>query len=303
MFLITGVVALPLAWHYIKYPNTFLEPMNRVALTTAWLRQEVINTSTPAWKIVLRQAGLALGSFTYEPLRAWYTPDVPLLRPFAAGLFLIGIILLFIRRKKWHILWLVAFMAIGGFSESTPAAQRYVAAAPVCALIVGFGLSESALLLENVVEKGKRWITILSIILVAILTLDELNFYFRVYTPRSVISEARSNGVIAQTLANYLENKPRDTQVIFFGAPNMGYYSVPSIQYLVPDIKGIDINQLWSRSDKSRITSSHLIFVFLPNNLDQILPIQVDYPGGKLTSVPAADGELLYEIYEVPNSP
>jgi 4-amino-4-deoxy-L-arabinose transferase-like glycosyltransferase len=307
MFIITGIVALPLAWHYVKYPNTFMEPINRVALTSDWLRQVVVNTGTPAWKIVLKQVGLAIGSFTYEPLRAWYTPDVPLLRPFAAGLLYIGIILLFLRRRKWHIipllLWLFAFMAIGGLSESTPAAQRYVAAAPACALLVGYGLSESTVLLEKVFEKGKRWIAVISIILMTVLAADELNFYFRVYTPHSVISMARSNGVLAQTLANYLEIKPKDTQVLFFGSPNMGYYSIPSIQYLVPDINGIDINQPWPPTDKPGITSNHLIFVFLPNNVNQIPPVQADYPGGKLTSIPAADGELLYKMYEVTNSP
>jgi 4-amino-4-deoxy-L-arabinose transferase-like glycosyltransferase len=307
MFIVTGVVVLPLAWHYIKYPSTFMEPMNRVALTAEWVRQEVINTGTPAWKIILTQIGLAIGSFTYEPLRAWYRPGVPLLRPFAAGLFLIGIMLLFLRRQKWHIiplmLWLFAFMAIGGLSESTPAAQRYVAAAPVCALLVGYGLSESTVLLEKVFEKGKRWIAVISILLVTILAVDELNFYFRVYTPQSVISEARSNGVVAQTLANTLETKSKDTQVLFFGSPNMGYYSIPSIQFLVPDINGIDINQPWPPADSPRITSNHLIFVFLPNNLDQIPPVQAEYPDGKLTSIPAADGELLYKMYEVTNSP
>jgi hypothetical protein len=256
----------------------------------------------PAWKIILRQVGLAIGSFTYEPMHAWYTPDVPLLRPFAAGLFLIGIILLFLRRQKWHIipifLWLITFMVIGGLSESTPAAQRYVAAAPVCALLVGFGLSESTALLEKAYDKGKRWISIISIILVAVLAIDELNFYFRVYTPHSVISMARSNDVVAQNLANYLETRPRDTQVVFFGFPNMGYYSIPSIQYLVPDINGIDINQPWPPNDKPELTSTHLIFVFLPNNLDQIPPVQADYPGGRLSAIPAADGNLLYEIYE-----
>lgn len=306
LLIVAGIVSLPLIWHYVKYPNTFIEPMNRVVLTSAWLRQEAINTSTPAWKIVLKQVGLAIGSFTYEPLRAWYTPEVPLLRPFSAGLFLIGIILLFFRKQKWHIiplvLWLFAFMAIGGLSESTPAAQRYVAAAPVCALLVGYGLSESTELLQKVFEKGKRWISIISIILVIILAVDELNFYFRIYTPHSVISLARENGTVAQTLANYLETQPKDTQVVFFGSPNMGYYSIPSIQYLVPNIKGIDINEPWPPTDKPDITSNHIIFVFLPNNVDQIPPIEADYPNGILTSIPAADGELLYKIYNVTNS-
>ncbi len=297
------VVALPLVWHYIKFPNTFLEPMNRVALTASWLRQQVMSTSMPAWKIVLNQAGLALGSFTYSPLRAWYTPDVPLLRPFAAGLFLIGIILLLFRRTKWLIipiiLWLLAFIAIVGLSESTPAAQRLVAVAPVCAVLVGFGLSESSVVLGEVLGRRKHLITFISIALVAFLAIDELYFYFFRFTPHSTLSAARSNGVVAQTLANYLETKPRDTQVLFLGSPNMGYYSVPSIQYLVPDIKGTDINQPWLQSPKQEITSPHLIFVFLPNNTDQIPYVQDDFPGGKLTNVPSADGQLLFTLYEV----
>jgi 4-amino-4-deoxy-L-arabinose transferase-like glycosyltransferase len=307
MLLITGVVSLPLVWYYAKFPNTYLEPMDRVALTSEWLHQEVINTGLPAWRIVLDQVGLAIGSYTYEPLRAWYRPEVPLLRPFAAGLFLIGIVLLFFRKQKWHIiplmLWLLAFMAIGGLSESTPASQRFVAAAPVCALLVGFGLSESIELLGNVFDKGKRLINILSVLLVTILAVDELYFYFYRYTPHSVLSEARSNPVVAQTLADYLETQPKDMQVVFFGFPGMGYYSIPSMQYLVPEIIGIDINEPWPSADKSNISSRHLLFVFLPYNLDQVQPVQVDYPDGELTSIQAADGELLYQMYQVSTSP
>jgi hypothetical protein len=305
--IVAAVVAMPLIWHYINFPETFFEPMNRVGLTLAWLNQQVINTGIPAWKIVLNQVALAFGSFTYAHLQAWYTPETPFLRPFSAALFLIGIVLLFLRKQKWHvipvILWLFAFVAIGGLSESTPAAQRYVAAAPVCALLIGYGLSDSAGMLEKVFYKKKRWINVASFILIAILAADELYFYFRVYTPHSSISLARSNGVIAQTLANYLETKPKDTEVIFLGFPSMGYYSIPSIQFLVPDINGIDINEPWPPVSKPAISSNHLLFVFLPNNIDQVPKVMSDYPVGLLTSIPAVDGELLYETYEVTASP
>ncbi len=302
-FFVALIVSLPLIWHYIRYPSVFWEPLDRVALTTSWLRQEVINTGIPAWRIVLNQVGLALGSFTYDHLQAWYTPELPLLRPFSAGLFLIGITLLFLRKGKWHfiplVLWVLAFMAIGGLSESTPAAQRYVAAAPVCALIIGFGLSESVELLEMVFVKRKHLIRLLSVVMITLLAVGELNFYFRKYTPHSAIFLARSNGVIAQTLANHLMTVPTDSQVLFFGSPNMGFYSIPSIQYLVPDIIGFDINQPWPPLDKPDITSNHLIFVFLPIHVDQVQNVQLDYPSGQLASVKANDGELLYVTYSV----
>ncbi len=302
-FFVALIISLPLLWHYVIYPNVFWEPLDRVALTSSWLKQEVINTAMPAWRIVLNQIGLALGSFTYYHLRAWYTPELPLLRPFSAGLFLIGLILLFLRKEKWHfiplILWVLAFMAIGGLSESTPAAQRYVAAAPVCALIIGFGLNESVELLEKIFIYRKHWIRLLSIVMISLLAVGELNFYFRKYTPHSAIILARSNGVVAQTLSNYLMTVPVDSQVLFFGSPNMGFYSIPSIQYLVPDIIGFDINQPWPPIDKPNITSNHLIFVFLPNHVDQVPKVQLEYPVGQLVSVTANDGELLYMTYSV----
>jgi hypothetical protein len=158
-------------------------------------------------------------------------------------------------------------------------------------------------LVENAFKKGKRWIMAVSFILVTILAVEELNFYFRIYTPHSAISLARTNGVVAQTFANYLESQPQDTQVIFFGSPGMGYYSIPSIQYLVPDIMGFDVNEPWPSAVKPAISSSHLIFIFLPNNLDQIPRVRSDYPEGQLASVQAVDGELLYTLYEVDASP
>jgi hypothetical protein len=82
----------------------------------------------------------------------------------------------------------------------------------------------------------------------------------------------------------------------------MGFYSIPSIQYLVPNIKGIDINQPWSPEKKAGITSDHLLFVFLPNQVNQISAVQADYPGGKIKSIPASDGNLLYDIYELTTS-
>jgi hypothetical protein len=305
MFIIAGIVVLPLAWYYIYHPNTFMEPLSRFALTRSWLQQEAVNSDKPVVMVILKQVGLAIGSFTNEPLRYWYTPGVPLLRPFAATLFFIGIILLFFRKQKWHIipiiLWLIMFMIMGGLSDSVPAAQRYVASAPACALLVGFGLSESTEMLQRFFDKNKRLVGVISIILVTILSLSELNFYFRVFTPHSLISEAHSNGMVAQTLAEYLKTQEPDTQVIFFGTPDMEYTSIPSILYLVPEIKANSITQPWSQAEKPEITAKKSIFVFLPNNLEQIPAVQMDYPNGKLVDIPAVDGGLLYKLYEVTN--
>jgi 4-amino-4-deoxy-L-arabinose transferase-like glycosyltransferase len=303
MMFVAGIVAIPLIWHYIKFHNTFFEPMNRVAMTSSWLTETALRSGTTWLNIMYQQFVKAIGAFTFEPLRVWYTPGVPLLRPLPAALFIIGLILLFLRKRKWQIipitLWLLLFIFIGAFSMDTPASQRYVAAAPVCALLVGLGLGESTELVGSYFSKGKRWIEIIAILIIAFLALDELNFYFRVYTPLTRVSMAHSNDVFAQRLADFLQGKPADTQVIFFASPNMGYYSVSSIQYLNPGIKGADVDPPWSLNDNSEITSKHVVFVFPPEEVDQIQQVQEDFPGGTLTSVPAVDGKLLFNVYEV----
>jgi 4-amino-4-deoxy-L-arabinose transferase-like glycosyltransferase len=298
MALVAIAVVIPLACFFFRSPNEFLAPMQRVSVFGAWLEYQVQLTGQPAWKILLEQIGLGFQAFVYTPLNAWYTPGVPILRPFAAGLFLLGLALLILRgrdsRMLLLVLWLIAFGFLGGLSESTPAAQRYVAAAPLCALLVGYGLSESISLLEKLWPKLSKIFLLLTIVLVAILAMDDLRFYFLEYTSLRRIVDARNNGMIAQHLADTLQTEQDDLQVVFFGQPAMGFYSIPSLQYLAPHIQGIDMIQPWPSSENPTPTSSRLLFVFLPNNETEILPVESDYPGGKLFKEIAADGEVLY---------
>lgn len=304
MFAVTVTVLLPLAWHYIQYPLNYLAPLARVYLSREWLDFQIQVTGMPAWKIIVRQIALGFGGFTFEPLNAWYTPGTPILRPFSAALFLTGIILLLLKGRKWQIfpllLWLAAFGAIGALSESTPAAQRYVAAAPVCALLVGYGLSEGAGLFEKLWPGAARWIATAAILTAAALALGDLRFYFGEFTPNEVGALAHSNGMIAQRLADYLKTQPSDTQVVFFGAPYMGYYSIPSIQYLAPDIRGLEMVESWGSPANPQPDSERLIFVFLPFLEDQIALVRADYPGGVLTRRIASDGQILFWMYQVP---
>ena len=79
----------------------------------------------------------------------------------------------------------------------------------------------------------------------------------------------------------------------------MGYYSIPSLQYLVPHIKGLDMNSPWGSSQNPQPTSDHLMFVFLPDHEHQIPVVQRDYPGGVLIQEFDRSGRALYWLYEV----
>ena len=59
------------------------------------------------------------------------------------------------------------------------------------------------------------------------------------FTLRGMIL-AGTHGQIAQHLADYLQKSDPSWKVAFFGWPEMGYLSVPSISYLAPKTTGID---------------------------------------------------------------
>ena len=301
MFIVTTVIILPLAIFYWHHPDEYMAPFRRVSIFGPVLNGMVQSTGQPAWLILLKQIWLGLQAFTYIPVRAFYEPGTPLLRGLAASLFLLGLLLLLIRGRDTRFLlialWILTFGLIGGLSDSTPAAQRYVAAAPVCALLVGYCLSEITSIFEKLWPQLTRILHGVVIVVAILIAIDELNFYFNTYTQKTVVDWSHNNTMIAQHLADYLREKPTDVQVVFFGSPFMGYYSIPSLQYLVPHIKGVDATLPWEAFDKSAITGTKLIFVFLPGNESALDLVRVEYPGGQSHTEIASDRKPLYWYY------
>jgi hypothetical protein len=250
--------------------------------------------------IILQQLGLSFLGLVNVPLRAWYTPGVPLLRTPSATLFLIGLGVLVLRPKdhRFHLLalWILAICIPGGLSDSVPAAQRYVALAPALAIIVGFGLDQIAVQFGELIKHYKGIINLAALLAIIILSVGELNFYYFVHTPRSEFGGA--NSLVAQRLADTLANKSPEWEVLFWGFPRMGYYSIPSLQYLVPEINGLDMNSPWGSSQNPQPTRDYLIFVFLPDHEHQIPAVQSDYPGGVLIQEFDRSGRTLYWLYE-----
>ena len=105
--------------------------------------------------------------------------------------------------------------------------------------------------------------------------------------------------MVAQHLADFLQDKPASTQVVFFGQPRMGYNSIPSASYLAPQITAIDAAS-WNAPDHAIPDGENQVFVFLPGNASQIRLVRADYPGGVLQSERSGLGKTLYYLYLVP---
>lgn len=295
------VTFFPLARYFIEYPNEFMAPMRRVSILGPWLESEVEITGKGPIRIVVEHIGQSFMGYTHIPLQFWYKPFEPILRFVPATLFFLGLssLVVNIRQTRMILLgmWLVTIGVMGGLSESTPAAQRYVAVAPVLAIVAGYGLS----IIVDELSKGwparRRLFSVLAVLAMLVLGADEIRFYFNDYTPKSDFGGVNSR--VAQKMADYLQFKSDEYQVFFFGPPRMGYRSISSIPFLAPQVEGIDVYEPWGSEENTRPSSEHLIFVFLPEHEDQIQPVQAEFPGGTLTEEIFRGDELLYYLYEV----
>ncbi len=302
MTLTALVVVLPLAWFYVHYPSEFLAPLLRVNVFGSSLDSVIQNDGSVLITIMLEKFWLGAQSFTYLPIWSWWYPSgAPFLPSPVAEFFLVGFVfLLFKARESRNILlflWLVAFVFVGGFSDHVPSPQRYVAVMPACMMVAAFGLTQLIEILEKLWPKMIPYAKTLVLIGVLYLSIKDVINYYTYFTQVTRYYMHASDGMIAQRLGRFLQTQPEDTQVVFFGYPRMGYYSIPSTQFLVPKIVGLDMQESWGSTVNPKPDSSHLVFVFLPQHSAEIPRVQADYPGGRLFEERSHWNQLLYYYY------
>jgi len=302
MFAVAIAVLFPLGWFYMQEPNEFLAPIVRVSFLRVTFNGPARAIEGPLWKYAMQQIFVGIKAFTYTPILQHYTPETPILRPIYATFFYIGLIFLPLRYRDSRLvlilIWLLTFGLIGGLSESAPASQRYVAAAPACALVAGLGVYQVTDIFGRRWQKYSKVLAGLSYIIVGVAMISDLYFYFVEYRGMDQVSNIDTNGTIAQQLANRLKSEPDGTQIVFLGTGNLGYYSIPSIQYLAPQVKGIDVTTSWQSFDKTVLNGEHIIFVFLPQRRREISRIMAEYPNGSLESEKAWNNQVLFWIYD-----
>jgi 4-amino-4-deoxy-L-arabinose transferase-like glycosyltransferase len=302
MVLVFLAITIPLIWFYAQgegYIN-FLAPFNRVDLLGGWLEREVELVGKPGWRILTEQIYSSARTFISMPVQVWYPASTPILRPVSAVLFLCGLILLLFQLRNpasmMLYLWIGLFVLVGGFSVPVSSAQRYVAALPGCALIIGFCLDECAGLAGKVWQGRGKIFSVGMVLLVIGLGVSDLNFYIFKYTPQTQLGG--QNTLVAQKLAEYLQEQD-PMQVAFFGGSRMGYYSINSTAYLAPHMEGLDFREPWGSADNPAITSERVIFVFLPEERDNLDLVRQDYPDGLVVPEYDQQGAPLYWMYTV----
>jgi len=285
----------------LQFPNEFLAPMNRVSIFGDWLNYTAQTTGSSKLLLILNQVKLGTLGFFEVPTRAWYEPGVPILRAMPGVIFLIGLALSLLhpRDERGQLLWvwLGANALAVGFSESAPAAQRYVAATPALALMIGYGLYQLSQMLIKCLPKWSCAISIAVISASLLMAADDARFYYLEYTPTSDFSGF--NGEVAQKLANRLKKEPAGTPLYFIGYPGMGFDSIGSLPFLAPQISYTDLVEDWMKSDLPVPTSDKAFFVFLPNHDADRAFVEKEYPDGNWSEEYYKDETVLYWLYEL----
>ena len=307
IFLVAALVAAaPLLLYYIAHPDTIAARASQITiLSPGWLVHEQEYSGQSGTRILLRQFLRSVTAFHYtlDPT-FWYRPSIPLLDFLSGILFLVGMVWSVARRREpgfaLLLIWFWLALIMGWvLTENPPSSQRMVIIAPALALLVGLGMSWLMGVGRRVFGKGQllRWRDIAVLALVLISTLN-LYYYFVVYTPTRVYGNPTAE--VATSLGRYLRQQDDDYVVYFYG-PTVMYFDIGNLSFLARGVAGVNVYP----PDEGRPpvdfdVSGGARFVFLPQRLDELETVREQFPGGERMDVhSAADGRLLYVVYEV----
>ncbi|MCL4871251.1 MAG: glycosyltransferase family 39 protein [Anaerolineae bacterium] len=304
--LLTGYIALvvylPMLLYFSTHLQEFNAPMQRVTIFEWWLEAEQLKTGQSAAAIVLEQMSLTARGFTHIPLRHWYDPGVPLLLAGPAALFLLGLVWSLLRFDlRYLLLWLplLAHIVLGGISQDAPASQRYAWIVPITLVIAAIPLTRTIGWLHRAWPRREKWVIGFAAAFLLWLMGTDLHYYFfRAYQSGYILGGINTEA--ATEIAHYLRNHPEQGQLVyFFGFPRMGYTSHSTIPYLAPQMHGVDILDPLT-APLELPSQENLIFIFLPERLNEYPFVRATFPKGTDLSFFRANGDLLFTVYDVP---
>jgi 4-amino-4-deoxy-L-arabinose transferase-like glycosyltransferase len=311
IFIIAALVAGgPMFAYAINHPNDYNARANQIGiLQNGWLVNEALRTDKPQGEILLDQFWRATLAFNAYPDRTgWYGLDAPLLDRLSGTLFILGIFsatLWSLRDRRLAPMaawWWSAILTGGMLTDTAPSSQRLITTSIPAMFFVAWAIE------HFVAALGRRLPQIAAaaagVAVVLLLGIISINIYFNEYTPQRLF--AGEHAMIGTMLSEHvIQDLGSDTQIYFFGAPRM-YINIGTVRYLIPDINKVDLlDRLESPFEPEEIPeNSTLLFIFLPERLDELEWVRQIYPEGQWADIAATNSpdKVLYSTYTVKNS-
>ena len=327
------IVALPQLLYYNNNPGIFMDRANTLGILdsqSSWLAQEAARTGSSRDQLFWQQFSRAALAFNSSRDNSpVYRPPTPLLSFGPAVFFALGLVIAVLRLRHLRyallVVWVVTTVVFAGaLLVEPPNSHRLVIATPALSLLAAVALVEFGRLFlageqgSRGAEAQEREFTpapeqsqvahpltrsqLLLLALVAIATLFALNdvaFYFGRYQAEHTFADR--NTEIADNVADYLHQLGAGWTGYFYGPPTM-YADFPTIPFLAgatfqPGTNLVDVAE--GDVAPAPATSGNLVFIFLPERLDEVAPIEVMYPDGRLLTFDGYHANPLFHVYEV----
>jgi 4-amino-4-deoxy-L-arabinose transferase-like glycosyltransferase len=312
IFLIALLVAGgPMFGYAVNFPDQYHTRTNQIGiLQNGWLVNEAIILEKSQGEVLLDQFWRASLAFNAYPDRtAWYGLEGPLLDQFPGILFIVGILsatLWSIRDRRLAPMvawWWAAILTGGMLTDTTPSSQRLITTAVPTMFFVAWAIEHFVVAIRQQILKPVG--LAVGILATLILSISSINLYFNDYTPRHIFGgeHAMIGTIISQ---HVLDDLGEDTQIYFFGAPRM-YINIGTVRYLIPDTNKVDLHDRLEgpfAPEEEIPENSTLLFIFLPERLDELEWVRQTYPEGQWADVAATNSpdKVLYSTYTVKNS-
>ncbi|MGD0806080.1 MAG: hypothetical protein ABSA10_01135 [Anaerolineales bacterium] len=307
MGLVAGVIVLPLALHYASRPDEFWEPMSRVSVIPDVLAEMQVNPLTGLFPLILNLYKASM-AFIAVPLTSFYSLQQPLLPPLWALGFVAGVVIVVIHsandQNRFLVVWGLLIVGMNVVSTYPPAAHRYIIAAPLAVMVIALALSKIAEWVE------KRWTIrlwgyglVIGVVIIAA-SMDSLSYLSSMGPSANLYQEGEPdidwNSVIAISMTKEIMTYPKDTQIVFFGAPLMWYHGFAQMQFLAPQVISYDVEAGGSTPALRRGSGQPTLFIFLPHRIDEMASVENQYPGGTFRRFFDKDGKwLLFVEYGI----
>ena len=298
------VVMAPILFHYASHPEHLASRSRQVSIfASGWLAREQEITGRSAADLLLQQFWKSVSAFHYTlDSTFWYRPSIPLLDSVSGVLFILGL-LWTTARWRWPgngliLLWFWCAVIAGWvLTENPPSSMRLVIVSPALAILVGLGLNWLTALGQHVLGgRPDLWYDVAIGVLIAVAAVN-LYYYFAVYTPTRVYGNPTAE--VATELGRSLALHD-DGYTVYFHAPPFMYWDFGTLQFLAPDVVGIDVPPPGEGEPPDLELGRGARFVFLPERLNELEYVRARVPGGQESHVHSvADGRLLYVSYEV----
>ena len=299
------ITAAPMAYFFATHPDIFSTRIGQEGiLFNGWLVRHAQETGQSVLSVLADQFSKSTLVFIgNEALGMFYNSPQPYLTIAGSILFLLGMVYAFSRlRHVPNVIllgWFWSVVLLGGvLTLNPPSNTRMVMTGPAVALFVALGLWQLVEVLARI-NPAARWRTVLMLIVVILLTLENGMFYFGEYRANDYFKDA--NGELAMEAGLQLGELGRNYSLFLIGHPRV-FSDFPTLAFIAPDNEKYDLNPEELDGLLNLAINQGAIFVAIPENMEALAQIEQRFPGGTSQVIPrkTTENEILYYAYIVP---